>query len=70
MVLHFLLAAPLSYYFMDNWLQSFAYKIILSEQIPLFITSIIAAFIVTMATVGYHTMRAATANPVKALREE
>ena len=64
------IAIPLSYYFMNNWLQSFAYKIVLSEQVHLFVTSILAAFIITMITVGYHTIKAATANPVNALREE
>lgn len=65
-----IIAIPMSYYFMDNWLQSFAYKIVLAQQIDVFILGAIFAFIITILTVAYHTSRAATANPVNALREE
>ena len=61
---------PLSYYFMESWLDSFAYKILMAEQIPIFIISGLLAIVITMLTVGYHTYRAATANPVNALRED
>ena len=64
------IAIPIAYYFMDNWLQTFAYKIVLANQISLFAGSALMAFAITLLTVIYHTMRAATANPVKALREE
>ena len=57
-------------YFMDEWLKSFAYKIILSRELDVFIYSALIAIIITMLTVGYHTRRAATANPVNALRDE
>ena len=64
------IAIPLAYYFMDTWLRTFAYKIVLSNQVGLFVISAAMAFIITLLTVTYHTMRAATANPVNALREE
>ena len=64
------IAMPVSYYFMNNWLQSFSYKIVLAKQIDLFVLSGVMALIITLLTVTYHTMRAATANPVDALREE
>ena len=64
------IAVPLAYYFMNNWLQTFSYKIVLSNQISLFILSAVMALVITLLTVTYHTMRAATANPVDALREE
>jgi putative ABC transport system permease protein len=65
-----IIAMPLSYYFVDNWLQSFAYKLVLARQIDVFVFGAIFAFIITILTVAYHTSRAATANPVNALREE
>jgi putative ABC transport system permease protein len=65
-----IIAIPVSYYFMNNWLQSFAYKIILAQRLDLFILSAVSAFVITIITVAYHTSRAATANPVNALREE
>jgi putative ABC transport system permease protein len=65
-----IIAIPVSYYFMDNWLQSFAYKIILAQRLDLFILSAVSAFVITLITVAYHTTRAATDNPVNALREE
>lgn len=64
------ISVPFSYYFMNKWLQSFAYKIMLTEQLSLFFISALLAFLITMLTVAYHTRRAATANPVNALREE
>ena len=65
-----IIAVPVAYYFMDSWLQSFAYKIVLSKQIDLFVLSALMAFIITILTAAYHTRRAAIANPVNALREE
>ena len=64
------IAIPGAYYFMNEWLQSFAYKIVLTQQIHLFIISAVMAFVITVVTVSYHTRRAATANPVNALRDE
>ena len=65
-----LLAYPLAWYFTSTWLQSFAYKIELSNEWLTFILSALLAAIITLLTVGYHVTRAASANPVKALRDE
>ena len=64
------IAVPFSYYFMDEWLQSFAYKILLAGHIDIFIISALLAFAITMLTVAFHTRKAAIANPVDALRDE
>ena len=64
------IAIPVAYYFMDEWLQSFAYKITLSKEVDVFVYSALIAFVITMLTVGYHTRKAATTNPVNALRDE
>ncbi len=63
-------AFPAAYYFMNNWLQAFAYKIELTSEVPTFVLSAILALLITLLTVGYHTIRAALASPVNALRSE
>lgn len=63
-----LLAWPIAYYTMDDWLQSFAYRINLSPVY--FITSTGTALIITLITIAYQALKAARANPVEALRYE
>jgi putative ABC transport system permease protein len=65
-----ILAFPLAWYFTNNWLQDFAYRIELKEEWFTFIVSAALAFIITLVTVGYHVIRAASVNPVKSLRDE
>ncbi|AYB30148.1 ABC transporter permease [Chryseolinea soli] len=65
-----LVSYPLAWYFTSTWLQSFAYKIELSNEWLTFVLSALLAGVITLLTVGYHVMRAASANPVKALRDE
>jgi putative ABC transport system permease protein len=65
-----LLSFPAAWYFTDNWLQNFAYRIELAHEWPTFLVSAVLAFVITFTTVGYHVIRAASANPVKALRDE
>ncbi|MEO1051618.1 MAG: FtsX-like permease family protein [Bacteroidota bacterium] len=64
------IAFPAAWYFMDKWLQSFAYKVAMVNEITTFIISGVLAFAITLLTVGFHTLRAATANPVNALKDE
>lgn len=64
------LAFPVAWYFTHNWLQNFAYRIELREEWLTFIVSALLAFTITLATVGYHVVRAASANPVRSLRDE
>lgn len=65
-----LLAFPVAWYFTNNWLQNFAYRIELIAEWPTFLLSALLALLITMVTVGYHVVRAASANPVKSLRDE
>ena len=62
------LAIPLSYYFMSKWLQGFAYRTEISAWI--FILSCGIALVIALATVSFHAIKAATANPVESLRYE
>lgn len=64
----FCIAAPLAGYFMDQWLQEFAFKIELSWWIFL-IAGAIALFI-AVATISIQAFQSGTTNPVKSLRSE
>ena len=64
------LAFPAAWYFTDSWLQNFAYRIQLGGEWLTFVMSAVIAFVITLLTVGYHVVRAASANPVKSLRDE
>jgi len=64
----FVVAAPVAYYFMQTWLADFAYRVELGGGI--FLSALLAAFAIALITVGYKSMRAALANPVEALRYE
>ncbi|HLL42885.1 MAG TPA: FtsX-like permease family protein, partial [Segetibacter sp.] len=63
-----LIAFPVAYLFMDNWLKIFPYNTGLTVQ-P-FLLSAIVVLLITMFTVIFHTIKAAIANPVKSLRTE
>jgi putative ABC transport system permease protein len=67
-VISFLLAGPLSYYFMQNWLTEFAYKV--NKSLFIYIGSLALLILVTILTVAGKTIGAARANPVHALKEE
>ena len=64
------MAFPVAWHFTDGWLQNFAYRIELTGEWLTFILSVLLAFLITMATVGFHVIRAAIANPVNSLRDE
>jgi putative ABC transport system permease protein len=61
-----LIATPFAWYFMQKWLNEFAYHI--DIQWWMFALAGLAAAAVALFTVGYQSLRAALANPVKALR--
>jgi putative ABC transport system permease protein len=64
----FLLAAPVAWYFMHNWLKQYAYRINLGPG--LFVLTIIGSILVAWASVGYTAIKAALANPARSLRNE
>ncbi|UCE21425.1 MAG: FtsX-like permease family protein [Candidatus Aminicenantes bacterium] len=61
-------AFPIGWYFMNKWLQEFAYRTDLS--IWIFLLSGLAAFCIALLTVSYQSIKAASANPVDSLRYE
>ncbi|HET9485943.1 MAG TPA: FtsX-like permease family protein, partial [Chryseosolibacter sp.] len=64
------LAFPFAWYVTNDWLQNFAYRIELLQEWPTFMLSAFMALVITLITVGYHVVRAASANPVNSLRDE
>jgi putative ABC transport system permease protein len=64
----FLIACPVAWYAMHLWLQNFAYKTEIGWWV--FITAGSVVMIVALATISLQTWRAATRNPVEALRYE
>jgi predicted permease len=64
----FAIAVPVAWYFMNKWLQNFAFKIDLSWWI--FIVGGIASIIIALISVSFQAIKAAMANPVKSLRTE
>ena len=67
-VIAFVIAAPLAYYLMENWLQDFTYRISISWWV--FLAAGIVTMLITLLTVSVQAVKAATANPVNSLRTE
>lgn len=63
-----IIAFPIAWYVMNDWLSAFAYRISISAWI--FILAALVAATVALATIAVLTIRAAVANPVKSLRSE
>ena len=67
-VIAFLIATPIAWYFMHEWLQQYVYRITMGTGF--FIATIICSLVIAWLAVGYTTIKAAVANPVKSLRTE
>jgi len=64
----FIIAAPVSWFIMNKWLEDFAYRINISWWI--FVLAALLAILITIVTVSFQAIKAAIANPVKSLRTE
>ncbi len=64
----FLIASPLAWYFMDHWLNDFAYRIDIGWW--MFAAAGTGALIIALCTISFQAIKAAIANPVKSLRSE
>jgi len=67
-VISLLIATPVSYLFMHNWLQSYEYRTQITWWI--FLATGGGALMITLLTVSFQSIKAAIANPVKSLRSE
>lgn len=64
----FLIAAPIGYYFMTNWLKRFEFKIELG--VGIFLMAILISIVIAWLTVSYQAIKAALVNPIKSLKTE
>jgi len=62
------IAWPVAYFVMKNWLQSFAYKAPI--HFGIFIISGLAAILIALLTISYHTLKAANTNPADVIKYE
>lgn len=67
-VIALLIASPLAWLFMNNWLQDYAYRINISWWI--FMVAGLAAIVITIITISFQTLKVILTNPVKTLRTE
>lgn len=67
-LLAFLIASPLAWWMMDQWLSSFAFRISLSAGS--FLVAGLVATTIAWGTVSYQSIKAAIVNPVKSLKNE
>lgn len=63
-----LIGTPVAYYFTSQWLENFAFRISLSWYY--FALGGLSAVIIALFTVSFHSIKAATSNPVNSLRSE
>src|SRR4029078_11806711 len=61
-------ASPIAYYLFNQWLNSFAYHVDIG--IMTFVIAVTFISFIALITVGYQSISAARANPVKVLRSE
>ncbi|WP_203257751.1 ABC transporter permease [Hyunsoonleella ulvae] len=67
-IISILVASPLAYYIMGQWLQKFTYRTSVGWEV--LAIACIGALVITLITVSFQAVRAATTNPVKSLRTE
>ena len=67
-IIAIVIASPVAWYFMNHWLQDFAYRINIGWYV--FLITGIAALLIAFITIGFQSIKAAMANPVESLRTE
>lgn len=67
-VIAFVIAAPIAWYFVNDWVQEYVYRLPISGWV--FVAGGLGALLIALGTVSFHAFRAASTNPVKNLRTE
>ncbi|QEC79805.1 ABC transporter permease [Mucilaginibacter ginsenosidivorax] len=62
------IASPVAFYFLRNWLQKYDYRITIGPGV--FLLSALVAIVITLMTISFQAIKAALTNPVKSLRSE
>jgi putative ABC transport system permease protein len=65
-VIAYLIAVPLAYYVVNRWLENFAYKTPI--YLWVFVAGGVLVFLIAVATVSWQSYKAASANPVEAMK--
>ena len=63
-----LIASPLAYYFLQNWLMKYNYRIDIGAGV--FVLAAVMALLITIVTISFQAIKAALANPVDSLHSE
>jgi ABC-type antimicrobial peptide transport system permease subunit len=63
-----IIAAPIAWYYLHNWLSNYDYRIEIKWQV--FVMAGVAALLITLLTVSFQAIKAALSNPIKSLRTE
>jgi putative ABC transport system permease protein len=64
----FAIAAPLSYWGMNQWLEAYPYRVTIEWWV--FVLAAALAMLIALLTISYQAIKAARANPIKSLRTE
>ena len=67
-IVAFLIATPIAYYIMNDWLNDFAYRI--TPGIGLFLLTVVGSLIIAWITVSYKALKAANTNPAETIKYE
>lgn len=67
-IISFILAVPIAWYAVNWWLKSYTYKVEIGVMI--YLIAGVASFLVAWITMGYQSIKAASSNPINALRSE
>jgi putative ABC transport system permease protein len=67
-IIAIVIASPLAYYFMDKWLEAFAYRIVIQWWV--FVAAGILVILIALFTVSFQAIKTALMNPVNSLRSE
>jgi putative ABC transport system permease protein len=67
-IIAILIAFPVSYYFMNHWLQNYVYRTKIG--LPLFIIAAVLTIVITFITISYKAYKAAIMNPANSLKTE
>jgi putative ABC transport system permease protein len=66
----FLVATPVSFVLMKGWLDGFYYRVNIYSAWWIFVLAGLGALAIALFTISFQAIRAATSNPVQALRSE
>jgi putative ABC transport system permease protein len=67
-VISCVIASPVAYYFLHQWLQGYYYRISINPLV--FVAAAVAAIVITVVTVGFQSVKSALMAPIKSLRME